>query len=80
MPSEEPDPTKYVIGGCALSEDAPDYRCIKCATDFFKDNDLFHNRFISDGSGISFQCKECKGWIPALSEIDWYECSSEVSP
>jgi hypothetical protein len=80
MPSEEPDPSRYVLGGCTFSEDAPDYRCIKCATDFYKDSKKFHNRFISDGWGISFQCKVCKSWIPALSEIDWHECSSEVSP
>ncbi len=77
MPSEEPDPSKYVIGGCTFSEGSPDYRCIKCATDFYKDKDLFHNRFISDGSGLSFQCRVCKAWVPAISEIDWHECHTE---
>ena len=80
MPSEEPDETKYVLGGCCISDDMPDYRCINCATDFYKATDKFHNRFISDGSGISFQCKECKEWIPALSEIDWHQCTPQVSP
>ena len=79
MPSEEPDATKYVLGGCCISDDEPDYRCINCATDFYKDSDKFHNRFISDGSGISFQCKECKEWIPALAEIDWHECQGGLS-
>lgn len=74
MPSEEPDPAKYVIGGCCPSDEPPDYRCIKCATDFYKGSDKFHNRFISDGSGMNFQCRECKQWIPALPELDWHEC------
>jgi tRNA(Ile2) C34 agmatinyltransferase TiaS len=80
MPNEESDSSKYVPGGCIFTEGRPDYRCIKCATDFYEDKDLFHNRFISVGSGISFQCRECKAWVPAISEIDWHECSSEVSP
>lgn len=28
MPSEEPDPAKYVVGGCLVSEDMPDYKCV----------------------------------------------------
>lgn len=74
MPNEEPDSFKYVLGGCTFSENAPNYRCIKCATDFYKATDQFHNRFISDGSGLSFLCKKCKEWIPALAEIDWHIC------
>jgi hypothetical protein len=35
-PSEEPDPAKYVIGGCLVSEDMPDYKCITCSADFYK--------------------------------------------
>ena len=80
MPSEEPDATKYVLGGCTISDDMPDYRCITCAADFYNNRDEFHNRFISDGSGISFLCKGCKEWIPALSEIDWHNCQAEVIP
>jgi hypothetical protein len=74
MPSDEPDPTKYILGGCSYSEDMPDFRCIKCAADFYKKGNQFHNRFISDGSGINFLCKSCKEWIPAIDEIDWHEC------
>jgi hypothetical protein len=80
MPSEEPDATKNVLGGCTISDDMPDYRCITCATDFYNSSDEFHNRFISDGSGVSFQCKECKEWIPVLSEIDWHECQGRFTP
>ena len=77
MPMEEPDPSKYVVGGCLISDDMPDYRCIKCGTDFYENSDKFHNRFVSDGTGILFQCKECKVWFPAL---DSHECEEEVGP
>ena len=80
MPSEEPDATKYVLGGCCISDDMPDYKCIKCATDFYKDNDKFHNRFISDGSGISFQCKDCKGWFGIVDGTDSHQCIPESNP
>ncbi len=80
MPSGELDASKYVLGGCTISDDMPDYRCIDCATDFYKGGDEFHNKFISDGSGISFLCRACKEWIPALSEIDWHDCQAKVSP
>lgn len=68
-----------VLACCTISDDIPDYRCINCSTDFYEGNDKFHNRFISDGSGVSFiskeckECKECKEWIPTLSEIDWHQ-------
>ena len=71
MPSEEPDPNKYVLGGCIISDDMPDYRCLNCATDFYKNNQIYSNRFVSDGTGILFQCRECKVWFPAL---DSHEC------
>ncbi len=80
MPSEEPDATKYVLGGCCISDDMPDYKCIKCATDFYRDSDKFYNRFISDGSGISFQCKECKEWIAILDGPESHECTAVTSP
>jgi len=32
MPSEEPDPAKFVIGGCLVSDDMPDYKCITFRT------------------------------------------------
>ena len=32
MPAEEPDPDKYVVGGCCLSPTGvdPTHECIKC--------------------------------------------------
>ena len=74
MPSEEPDSSKYVLGGCDYSEDAPDFRCTKCVTDFYKKGNRFHNRFISDGSGMNFLCKSCQERIPLIDEIDWHVC------
>jgi hypothetical protein len=49
---EEPDQSKYILGGCLVFEDMPDYKCINCSTDFYKDHDQYHNRFIDDGAGI----------------------------
>lgn len=73
-PIEEPDPTKYIVGGCSISEDAPDYRCILCATDFYKNSQKFTNRFIWDGTGINFICKECKGLVPTIEDLEWHIC------
>jgi len=77
MPSEEPDHAKYVIGGCLVSDDMPDYKCITCSTDFYKDSEKNHNRFISDGSGIIFKCPDCEEWFPALMSSNTHECSIE---
>jgi hypothetical protein len=77
MPSEEPDPTKFAIGGCLISEDMPDYKCITCSTDFYKNSEKYQNRFISDGSGINFLCPDCVEWFPALGEKVTHECSSQ---
>ena len=74
LPSEKPDATKYVLGGCCISDDMPDYKCINCATDFYKDSNNYHNRFISDGSGISVQCRECERWMPVSAGLDAHEC------
>ena len=30
MPASEPDPAKYVIGGCVVEENAPEMECIEC--------------------------------------------------
>ena len=49
MPSEEPDPAEYLIGGCLVSEDMPDYRCITCSTNFYRGS-RNHHPFVSDGS------------------------------
>lgn len=66
MPSEEPDSSKYVIGGCTISGDRPDYHCLKCATDFFRKKNEWRNRFIWDNfDGISVQCSKCREWFLA---------------
>jgi hypothetical protein len=52
LPEAEPDESKYILGGCLISEDMPDYNCLNCSTAFYKDSDEYHNRFIDDGSGI----------------------------
>ena len=36
MPDEEPDPNKYVIGGCLVSDNDPTHECIKCGWQRFK--------------------------------------------
>jgi hypothetical protein len=48
MPSEEPDPAKYLVGGCCPPDEMPDYRCIKCSTEFDKKSNESRNRFITD--------------------------------
>jgi hypothetical protein len=80
MPSEEPDATKYVLGGCCISDDMPDYKCIKCFTDFYKDSDKYHNKFISDGSGINIQCKDCKEWFAIMDSPESHEFTAINSP
>jgi hypothetical protein len=30
MPEKEPDPSKYVLGGCCITGDDPGYACINC--------------------------------------------------
>jgi len=77
MPSEEPDPKQFVIGGCVVYEDMPDYKCVTCSTDFYKNSDRYHNRFISDGSGIKFKCPDCEEWFPSTNGLADHECSSE---
>ena len=75
MPDEMPDPAKYVLGGCVVYEDMPDYKCVTCSTDFYKNSDKYHNRFISDGSGINFKCPDCEEWFPAINGSLAHECS-----
>ena len=77
MPDEMPDPEKHVVGGCLVSEDMPDYKCVTCSTDFYMNSDEYHNRFISDGSGINFKCPDCEEWFPATSGLTVHECSLE---
>jgi hypothetical protein len=52
MSSKELDPSGLVIGGCLIEETVPDYRCITCSADFYKDSRKYHNRFIDDGIGL----------------------------
>jgi hypothetical protein len=80
MPSEEPDTSKFILGGCCISDEMPDYRCLACGTDFFKKGDEFRNRFISDGTGISFKCQKCQEWIPVLDGKDSHTCKTQASP
>ena len=30
MPADEPDSGKYVLGGCCISPDSPDFVCLGC--------------------------------------------------
>ena len=76
MPAEAPDPAKFIIGGCVVFEDMPDYKCLTCSTDFYEKLEKYQNRFVSsDASGISFQCPNCKGWYPAVSDTGDHKCS-----
>ena len=34
MPMEEPDETKYVLGGCVVFDDSPEYLCLTCDLGF----------------------------------------------
>ena len=80
FPMEQPDPAKYIIGGCCISENMPDFKCVICFTDFYKDKDAYHNRFIDDGSGITFECKACKMQVFALESITSHQCSESANP
>jgi hypothetical protein len=74
MPSAEPDPAKYVIGGCLIDDDMPDYKCIKCATDFYKGNGKSRNRFIMESlEGITITCGKCRAEHEA-AEASQHEC------
>jgi DNA-directed RNA polymerase subunit RPC12/RpoP len=77
LPIGEQDPKKYVIGGCLIFDDMPDYKCLSCSTDFYKNSEKHHNRFISDGSGINFKCADCEEWFPAIGGKVEHECSFE---
>ncbi len=30
MPDKEPDESKFVVGGCCISDDNPEHACITC--------------------------------------------------
>jgi hypothetical protein len=38
MLMEEPDRAKFVVGGCCMSDNMADYKCISCDIDFFKNS------------------------------------------
>ena len=67
MPSEESDPAEFVSGGCLVAADMPDYLCISCSTEFYKNSTKYHSRFISDGSGVNFKCPDCDEWFQATN-------------
>jgi hypothetical protein len=35
MPSEEPDESRYFIGGCLIDDQMPDYKCLTCGWEGF---------------------------------------------
>jgi len=81
MPAEEPDQSKYYLGGCLFSEDLPDYKCLKCSTEFFKNKNEWRNRFIWDSlEGISIKCKKCQEWLPASADSSKHKCSIPQNP
>jgi hypothetical protein len=47
MPSEEPDPQKYLVGGCIPDENAPTHECTVCGWQRFK------SRFVYDDEDIA---------------------------
>jgi hypothetical protein len=42
MPSEEPDPDVFIVGGCLVERNQPTHRCITCGWERIK------NRFVYD--------------------------------
>lgn len=75
MPAGKPDPSKYYVGGCLVSPDVPDYKCLRCSTEFYKRKNEWRNRFVWDSlDGIEIQCRECKEWFPASLEKDQHNC------
>ena len=75
-PMGEPDPSKYVIGGCMVSEDPPDYRCLTCGLEFHRES-----RFImSSSEGINILCQNCDTFVPAKDFQQNHECVKKPSP
>ncbi len=35
MPADEPDESKYFVGGCLVEDAMPDYKCITCGWEGF---------------------------------------------
>ena len=58
----EIDTTKYALGGCIISENAPEYRCSNCNIDFDKNGN-------SIDSSLEKAIVECVGQDPFWSEL-----------
>ena len=81
MPKEEPDESKYFIGGCLADDDFPDYKCLNCSTEFFQSKKERRIRFIWDSlDGISIKCKKCEEWLPASAGQSEHDCSIPKNP
>ena len=46
LPSSEPDPARYILGGCLIEPNQPSYRCINCGWERIK------NRFVYDDEDL----------------------------
>ena len=46
MPSEEPDPDVFIVGGCLVERNQPTHRCITCGWERIK------NRFVYDDEDL----------------------------
>jgi hypothetical protein len=46
MPSEEPDPDVFIVGGCLVERNQPTHRCITCGWQRIK------NRFVYDDEDL----------------------------
>jgi len=74
MPSEEPDPAKYIVGGCCPPDEMPDYKCIKCSIEFYKKSSESRNRFVMDSlEGITISCGSCKQELEAI-DLERHVC------
>ena len=81
LPEFEPDPAKFVMGGCIAPPDKPDYVCLTCSTEFYKQKNEWRNRFIWDSlDGISIQCRDCEEWVPASAESGQHICTTFKNP
>jgi hypothetical protein len=81
MPSEEPDPSKYVAGGCIVPGNKPDFHCLRCTTDFYRNKNEWRSRFIwANFDGISIRCRNCFEWFPADQWSAQHKCENLANP
>lgn len=79
LPEAEPDPSRYISAGCVVDEGMPDFKCIRCSTEFFKNSDETRNRFVTDSPvGINVLCRDCESWYPLADGYESHLC--EVNP